>query len=94
MLDSLSYIVKKPNLELYLKQNHSYYGQIQLGLVLLNVSCCDLILYNSFDDNFQVISVDFNYDYCKRMLLSLKSVYFDKLLHEICKLSDSITANV
>lgn len=58
---------------------------------MLNVSYCDLILYNSFDDNFQIISTGLNYDYCKCMLFNLKSVYFDKLLHKICKLSDCST---
>lgn len=94
MIDSLSYIIKKPNGELELKQNHSYYGQIQLGLVMLNVSCCDFILYNSFDDKYQVLSIDFNYDYCMSMLLSLKSIYFNKLLHKICKLSENSCTNV
>jgi len=89
MLDNLSYITKKPSGELDLKQNHTYYAQIQLGLVMLNVTYCDFIIYCSFDNIYQVISIDFNYDYCKHMLLSLKSVYFHKLLHEICKLSDN-----
>lgn len=89
MLNNLSYITKKPNGELDLKQNHAYYAQIQLGLVMLNVTHCDFIIYSSFDNIYHIIPIDFNYDYCKRMLLSLKCVYFDKLLHEICKLSDT-----
>lgn len=88
MLNNLFYITKKLNDELDLKQNHAYYVQIQLGLVMLNVTHCDFIIYSSFDNIYHVIPIDFNYDYCKCMLLSLKCVYFDKLLHEICKLSD------
>lgn len=77
-----------------LKQNHSYYRQIQLGIIMLNVSCYGFILYNSFDHNYQVITIDFNYDYYKYMLLSLKSNYFDRLSHDICILSESNCTNV
>lgn len=56
---------------------------------MLNVSCSDFILYNNSDHNYKVISIKFSYEYCKNMILSLKSVYFDKLLHDICKLSDN-----
>ncbi|KAJ8914902.1 hypothetical protein NQ315_016056, partial [Exocentrus adspersus] len=53
-LQSCSFVVKE-NGKYFLKQKHKYFGQIQLGLSMLNLKVCYLVLYASFDDSFVII---------------------------------------
>lgn len=61
-----------------------YYGQVQLGMVMTNVSACDYIIYNSYEDKIVIINVSIDIDFCKCLLLNLKMVYYEKMIHQIC----------
>lgn len=52
LINDLKYIIKNQDGSYSLKPNHSFYAQIQLGLVLLDVSVCDFIIYSSCDNNY------------------------------------------
>lgn len=84
LINDLKYIIKNQDGSYSLKPNHSYYAQIQLGLVILNVTVCDFIIYSSYEKNYFLIQVSFDEMFCKTMLNNLKIVYFERLLHEIC----------
>lgn len=84
LINDLKYIIKNQDGSYSVKPNHSYYAQIQLGIVILNVTVCDFIIYSSYEKNYFLIQVSFDEMYCKTMLNSLKIVYFERLLHEIC----------
>ncbi|KAJ8912685.1 hypothetical protein NQ315_011045 [Exocentrus adspersus] len=68
-----------------LKEKHKYYGQIQLGMALLNVERCYFVLYASFDKSIEICEVDINYNFAKKMLTVVKKNYFDCMFHTICK---------
>lgn len=85
-IEKLKFISKNDDGSLILNKKHTYYAQVQLGLVLINLSSCDFIIYNSLQHNYKVINVNFDDKYCKTLLQVLKIVYFEKLLHTICQL--------
>ncbi|KAJ8909641.1 hypothetical protein NQ315_015333 [Exocentrus adspersus] len=67
-----------------LKEKHKYYGQIQLGMALLNVERCYFVLYASFDKSIEICEVDINYNFAKKMLTILinnhtKAIILDAL---------------
>lgn len=76
--------IKEENGQYYLKEKHAYYGQVQLGLSMLNFKKCFLILYASFDESLLIIEVRFSYEFSKKMLEKIKQNYFSKMLHVIC----------
>lgn len=89
LLSTLDYLVFNDESQMYeLKQKHSYYGQIQLGMVILNVEVCDFIIYCSKDNSILVFSVHVNHDFLETFLPTLKTKYFSFLLPEICKLNN------
>jgi len=62
-----------------------YYGQVQLGMPITNVNDCDFIIYSSFEDKVVTINVPIDIDFCKSLLLNLKTtIYYEKMIHEIC----------
>ena len=67
-----------------LKKRHPYYGQVQLGMLLLNLKKCDFIIYASFDQSVHVIRVDFDEIFALEMLSSVRNVYMGKMIHFIC----------
>lgn len=85
LMSNLTYIKKTKDGMYYLKTKHAYYNQVQLGMVMLNINKCDFIVYSSFDHNYSSIEVPLDEDYTKILLEKLKSVYFSKMLHVICK---------
>lgn len=54
---------------------------------MVNVPCCDFIVYSSFEDKYHITSVNVDLKYCTKLLCNLKSIYFEKLIHEICSLT-------
>lgn len=68
-----------------LKEKHAYYGQVQLGMAILNLNMCDLILYSSKSKTFLNISELFNEDFTRNMILNITVKYFKFMLHFICK---------
>uniref|UniRef100_A0A2S2PE25 YqaJ viral recombinase domain-containing protein n=1 Tax=Schizaphis graminum TaxID=13262 RepID=A0A2S2PE25_SCHGA len=88
VIEKVKFISKNTDGSLTLNKKDSYYAQVQLGLVLLNLSSCDFVVYNSLEHSYIVINVEFDFHYCKILLQVLKIVYFEKLLHTICELQN------
>ena len=67
-----------------LKEKHPYYGQIQLGMTVLNVKVTYLVIYSSFDKNLLTLKIIINEAFVIKMLTELKKVCFGIMLHNIC----------
>lgn len=65
-----------------------YYGQVQLGMSMLNLQKCYFIIYCSFDKSMLVFEVEYDYIFAKEMLFNVKKKYFEKMLHFVCKDND------
>lgn len=85
VIEKVKFISKNADGSLTLNKKDAYYAQVQLGLILLNLSSCDFVVYNSLEHNYIVINVEFDFNYCKTLLQVLKIVFFEKLLHSICE---------
>jgi len=59
-----------------LKKRHQFYGQMQLGLLLMGLPKCDFVVYSSFDHNIETIPVPFDAAFAHAMVDKLISVYF------------------
>lgn len=68
-----------------LKKKHCYYGQVQLGMALLNLPGCDFILYSSFSRTFLNIYVPFDEEFTKQMIETISYNYFKHMIHVICE---------
>lgn len=66
------------------KNKHAYYAQIQLGMIMLNVNNCDFIIFDSLEKFIFVINVEININFCTDLLLSLKIICFERMIHESC----------
>lgn len=71
-----------------LKKNHQYYGQVQMGMAILNLQKAILFIFASFDDSGLIVEVDFDYEFSKKMILTIKERYFENMLHVLCTRSD------
>lgn len=80
---SLKYIILK-NGTYELKKKHQYYGQIQLGMAILNVNICHFIVYFSDSQSYIEIKVLLDEEYTHEMISSLKKKYVENMLHKIC----------
>lgn len=67
-----------------LKRKHSYYGQVQFGMALLNLKSTDLIIYSSASDSFCNINVDFDEEFAKHLILRVNDIYFKSMIHFYC----------
>ncbi|XP_074102626.1 uncharacterized protein LOC141529811 [Cotesia typhae] len=87
MDDIISNIQKTPedNNNLTLKKNHKYYGQVQLGMGILNIEKTDFILFSSHDKSMKIISVDYDKKFVKDLFISLKFIFFNQMLHYACE---------
>lgn len=68
-----------------LKKRHQYYGQIQFGMAILNLSECDFVIYSTFSKSYIVINIKLDIGYCIELIKKLQNIYFNNMLHEICK---------
>ena len=84
LVQLLTWIEKKDG-QLTLREKHLYYAQIQISMAILNLQSTDLIIYSSFDKTIKIIPISFNYKYTSHLLFSLKTLYFNKMLHNICE---------
>lgn len=48
VVPSIKYLTENSTL----KEKHSYYAQVQIGMAILNILKTDFIIYASFDDSF------------------------------------------
>ncbi|KAK3927632.1 Poly(ADP-ribose) glycohydrolase 1 [Frankliniella fusca] len=63
-----------------LKEKHPYYGQCQLGMLLLALPICDFTLYSIKHDQVYIDSVTFNEKFCLELSERLTHVYFEQIL--------------
>ncbi len=66
-----------------LRQNHSHYCQIQLNMHLLCVLKGNLIVHNYKSKEILIVDVDYDNQFCLRVIESLKIIYFDHALPHI-----------
>lgn len=85
LTDCKRYLCKDKNGTLNLKKKHQYYGQVQLGMALLNLETCDFVIYSNVIDEIKIIKVNFDKNFVCAMLPQLKRRYFEKMLHVACK---------
>lgn len=67
-----------------LKKKHAYYGQVQLGMAILNVKSTSFVIYASHDKSFIDVTVGIDENFVMEMLLKLKQVYFNVMLPRVC----------
>ena len=72
------------NGEAMLKKKHAYYGQVQLGMAILNISMVDFIIYSPFDNSIIIIKIEFDVMFVEKMLKSSKVAYF-RMIHYVCE---------
>lgn len=90
IISDINYIQKNPkNNNFSLKKNHKYYGQVQLGMVILNVEKTDFILFSSYDKSMKIISVDYDKKFVEDLFLSSKSIFFNQMLHYACETEEN-----
>ena len=68
-----------------LKKNHHYYGQVQLGMALLNVSSCDLVVSGKCD--IALITVPRDDDYITDLVGTMHGVFFNVMLPHLVESS-------
>ncbi|KAG0419896.1 hypothetical protein HPB47_003809 [Ixodes persulcatus] len=67
-----------------LKERHTHYAQVQLGMALLDVRTCDLVVYADFDKSIEVLSVGLDEAFLWSLLTKVKNVYFERILPVLC----------
>lgn len=85
MIQNCKYLTLNSEGRPKLRKRHTYYAQVQLGMAILNLSQCDFIVYNSFEDRCVVVKVDVDLDFVHELLSKLSSIFFRKMLHTLCK---------
>lgn len=83
LLEKCSYLVKSKH-GLTLKKRHKYYGQVQLGMAILNLEKCDFAVYSNVSNVIKIIEIKFDNVFIKNFLIKLKKIYFERMLHQIC----------
>lgn len=68
-----------------LKKNHSYYGQIQLGMGILGINETVFILYSTFSKSFLELKIKFDKNFTEELVLKITKNYFEKMLHFYCE---------
>lgn len=67
-----------------MKKKHQYYGQVQMGMAVLNLNLTYFVIYSSFDKNMFYLRVKRDNVFIAKMLMALKKVYFQYKLHAVC----------
>lgn len=80
--------------EIKLNRKHKYYGQVQLGMAVINVKKSAFVLYSNFDKNIYILQVEFDALFAMEMIMALKVMYFNIFLHHICLNCDNSKENV
>ena len=52
---------------LSLKRHHKYYGQLQLSMIILDNTACDLVVYEKFQNKLHVIQVRRGDHFCQQL---------------------------
>lgn len=83
-LSSCNYLCEG-NGGLQLKKKHKYYGQINLGMSILNLPKCYFVIYASYDDSLKIIEVAHDYEFSKILLTTIKTKFFQNMIHNLCE---------
>ncbi|XP_067138743.1 uncharacterized protein [Centruroides vittatus] len=78
MVQFLKYIVHDGHGNYSLKKNHKYYGQVQLGLAILNLNSCDFVIFSSKDQTLKTLEVLADYSFIYKLT--------EKLLNDFTKI--------
>ncbi|KAJ8684819.1 hypothetical protein QAD02_020612 [Eretmocerus hayati] len=89
-LASLSYIKQPTPGSFFLKNKHTYYCQVQLGMFVANLRMCHFIVYSSFEDKCQFFEVPYDPAAIDEYLRSLLHVYFRHMLKALAA-TDSVS---
>lgn len=91
---SIDEVVKSPTASKYLqcigkglyklKEKHSYYGQVQIGMALFNLKIADFVVFASLHSSLIRMEVPLNMEFVKKLLFQLKFNYFINMLHNVC----------
>ncbi|KAF2899783.1 hypothetical protein ILUMI_06404 [Ignelater luminosus] len=73
-----SWPVNSKNIGVQLKQRHQYYGQIQLGLAILNLQVCDFVVYSAKSNSFLKLEIPFDEKFASNLILAITK----KILHK------------
>lgn len=65
---------------LVLKTRHKYYAQVQLSMTLLDLSSCDLCVFDKSQHQIHIIQVRRDDRYCSELVNKLGNVYFGHIL--------------
>jgi hypothetical protein len=76
--------IKHDGDQYYLNPKHRYYGQVQLGMVILGLNSTDFVVFASKDNSFLNINVLRDHDLLKKFCFTLKFNYFVHMLHHVC----------
>lgn len=87
--DELINYLEQVNEGFKLKKNHKYYGQVQLGMFILNVPIAYFVVYASYDDSILIIKVDFDFEFVRDMLEALKNAYYKNIVHNLHDKNDN-----
>ncbi|XP_072400302.1 uncharacterized protein [Diabrotica undecimpunctata] len=68
-----------------IKKNHKYYGQIQMGMAVLNLLKTAFVVFASFDNSVLIMEIDFDFEFCFNMLSKIKHNYLKNMVHHLCK---------
>ncbi|KAJ8682638.1 hypothetical protein QAD02_018430 [Eretmocerus hayati] len=72
-----------------LRKKHRFYGQVQLGMAVVNVPIAHFVLYSAFDDQIFTLEVQRDDRFIMNMLSKLKVAYFKHILPERCSKTNS-----
>lgn len=72
----LKFLAKDEQENYILKERHTYYGQIQLGMALTGIDIADLACYSKIDSGVLLVRVERNEVFIENLLSRLKWVYF------------------
>jgi len=84
VIKNLKFINVNDNNTLNFNKKHSYYGQVQMGMAILNVSFTHFVIFASFDKSFVIMNILFDEEYAVNMLTTVKKSYFNHMLHFLC----------
>lgn len=69
---------------LQLRRKHTYYAQVQLLMLVLNLNYCDFIVFSSSCKQYFKLEIPFDATFCKDLSSKLKNIYFNHMLHVLC----------
>lgn len=75
LLPTLKTFLYLENNEYHLKQQHNYYGQVQLSMFLLNIDKCEFLIYSEMERKCAIIPVMKDEIFLQKLIPALKYVY-------------------